>query len=51
MKSKFNEWYEAQNETTKTWLDAKSREDDKLILLGMIPGFLLGVVFTIYLML
>jgi len=40
--SKWDDWYNNQNETTRAWLDAQSKEDNKLIVLGMIPGFILG---------
>lgn len=40
--SKWDDWYNNQNETTRAWLDAQAKEDRKLIFLGMIPGFILG---------
>lgn len=44
--SKWDDWYDRQNETTRAWLDAQAKEDKKLIYLGMIPGFTLGFIFA-----
>ena len=44
--SKWDDWYNNQNETTRAWLDAQAKEDRKLIYLGMIPGFVLGFIFA-----
>ena len=49
--SKYAEWYNNQNETTRAWLDAQAKEDRKLIYLGMIPGFILGFIFAILIVL
>ena len=48
--SKWKNWYNKQNDTTRAWLDAQAKEDNKLIFLGMFPGFLLGVFFTLLLL-
>jgi len=45
--SKWDDWYHQQNEATQEWLDNQQKEDDKLILLGMLPGFFIGVLVTI----
>ena len=49
--SKWDNWYNNQNETTRAWLDAQAKEDRKLIYLGMIPGFILGFIFATLLLL
>jgi len=40
--SKWDDWYHNQNEATQAWIDARSKEDDKLIMLGVICGTVLG---------
>lgn len=47
--NKYEAWYNNQNDTTKAWLDAQQKEDDKLIFLGMGIGFILGIVVGIIL--
>ena len=49
--SKYERWYQNQNEATRAWLDSQYKEDSKLIIVGMIPGFFLGVIVTIILLL
>lgn len=49
--SKWEKWYNNQNETTRAWLDAQAKEDNKLIYMGMVYGFLLGAVFVTLLLL
>lgn len=49
--SKWDDWYHDQNDATKAWLDAQEKEDNKLMLLGAIPGFFFGVILTILLLL
>jgi len=49
--SKYERWYQNQNEATRAWLDSQYKEDSKLIIVGMIPGFLLGFVFATLLLL
>ena len=49
--SKWEKWYNNQNETTRAWLDKQAQEDNKLIFLGMLPGFILGFVFATLLLL
>jgi len=51
--TKWEKWYENQNDSTKAWLDAQAKEDNKFILsigtpiffLGMLFGFLFGLGF------
>ena len=40
--SKWDDWYNNQNEATQAWLDAQAKEDNKLIMLGMLFGTVLG---------
>jgi len=49
--NKWANWYDQQPEHTKAWLDKQQKEDDKLILLGMLPGFFLGALFATLLLL
>ena len=49
--SKWNNWYDNQNETTRAWLDSQAREDNKLIGMGIFVGFILGMLVTILMML
>ena len=49
--SKWDDWYHNQNETTQAWIDAQSKEDNKLIMLGVLCGTLLGFVFATLLLL
>lgn len=42
--TKWDRWYESQNESTKAWLDARAAEDTKFALTVAIPFFLLGIV-------
>lgn len=49
--SKWANWYDNQNDATKVWLDTQAKEDNKLIFLGMLPGFFLGVIVTTLLLL
>lgn len=44
--SKWDDWYHNQNEATQAWLDAQAKEDNKLILMGMFCGFVLGFVIS-----
>lgn len=45
IKSKWERWYDNQNPTTRAWLDAQAKEDNKLIASIAIPTFLLGLTF------
>jgi hypothetical protein len=49
--NKWDRWYNQQNDATKVWLDTQAKEDSKLIFLGMLPGFFLGVIVTTLLLL
>ena len=40
--NKWDKWYANQNEATRVWLDSQSKQDDKLIYLGMSIGFIFG---------
>ena len=42
--NKWTKWYNNQNETTRSWLDAQAKEDDKLIFVGIATGFVFGFV-------
>ena len=42
-KSKWDRWYDNQNEATKVWLDAQAKEDNKFILTFGIPIFFMGL--------
>lgn len=41
--NKFQKWYDNQNDTTKAWLDAQSKNDLQLIFSSMLFGFIAGV--------
>jgi len=43
--SKWDKWYENQNPTTRAWLDARAKEDNKFIATMAIPTFILGILF------
>lgn len=42
--TKWDRWYEQQNDATKVWLDARAAEDTKFALLVAAPAFVLGIV-------
>ena len=44
--NKWDKWYSNQNDATRAWLDAKSKEDNKLILISVLCGTLIGFVFS-----
>jgi hypothetical protein len=46
-KSKYDLWFENQNEATKTYLENRSKEDSKLIMLGWWLGVTSGSLLTI----
>lgn len=46
-KSKYDLWFENQNEATKTYLENRSKEDSKLIMLGWWLGLTSGSLLTI----
>lgn len=46
-KSKFDKWYDNQNDATKVFLDNQRKEDNKLIMLGVYLGFPVGSILTI----
>ena len=48
MKTKWDNWHDSQNETTKAWLDAQAKEDNKLIYVGMTIGFVIGFLFATF---
>ena len=43
---KYEKWLSTQNEATQIYFRNQAKEDNKLIYLGMIPGFILGFVFA-----
>lgn len=43
-KSKWDIWYDNQNEATRAWIDAQSREDNKLIFTSMAVGAFFGFI-------
>lgn len=43
--SKWDRFYENQNDTTRAWLDAQSKETNKLITAVSVPVFILGLLF------
>jgi len=43
--TKWDKFYNNQNATTRAWLDAQAKEDNKLIVAVAIPTFLLGLTF------
>jgi hypothetical protein len=49
--SKWDDWYHNQNEATQAWIDSQSKEDNKLIGMGIFVGFMLGMLVTILMML
>ena len=46
-KSKFDKWYDKQNDATKVFLDNQRKEDSKLIMLGWWLGVTSGSLFTL----
>lgn len=42
-KSKWDIWYDNQNETTRAWLDAQAKETTKFTLAIGIPIFTMGL--------
>jgi len=48
---KFTKWYNNQNETTKAWLDSQQKQENQLIAVSMLFGFVLGVIFTPFILL
>lgn len=42
-KSKWDKWYDNQNEATKVWLDARTKEDNKFALTIAIPSLICGI--------
>ena len=45
--TKWQKWYDNQNESTKVWLDARAAEDTKFALTMALPAFVLGIIFGI----
>ena len=43
--TKWEKFYNNQNATTRAWLDAQAKEDNRFALTIGIPTFLLGLVF------
>jgi len=41
--SKWDRWYENQNDATKAWLDARAKEDNKFALSIMLPSLSFGL--------
>ena len=44
--SKWDDWYNNQNEATQAWIDNQAKEDNKLIMIGVLCGTVLGFVFA-----
>lgn len=42
--TKWQKWYNNQNEATKVWLDARAAEDTKFALVMAAPALVLGIV-------
>ena len=43
--SKWDKFYENQNETTRAWLDTQAAETNKLITAVSVPAFIVGLLF------
>ena len=43
--SKYDKFYNNQNETTRAWLDTQATETNKLITSVSVPAFILGLLF------
>jgi len=43
--TKWQKWYDNQNDATKAYFEAQAKEDNKLIVAVAIPTFLLGLIF------
>jgi len=41
--SKWDRWYENQNDATKAWLDTRAKEDNKFALSIMLPSLSFGL--------
>ena len=41
--TKWQKWYDNQNEATKVWLDARAKEDNKFALTVAIPSLTFGI--------
>ena len=44
--SKWDDWYNNQNEATQAWIDNQAKEDNKLIMISVLCGTVLGFVFA-----
>jgi len=45
--SKWDDWYNNQNEATQAWIDRQNKQDNTLIGMGIFVGFILGMLVTI----
>jgi type III secretory pathway component EscT len=44
--NQWDKWYNNQNDATRAGLDAQAKEDNKLILISVLCGILIGFVFS-----